>query len=184
MKREFRKSQLLTMHAALIALVLLSLVVPLYLSAFAAIAVLALISVVVSAEFLGFWHGCITGAFFGLVSLLAAIIVWTPLSFAFKNPLISVLPRVLIGAFSYLSYKGVTKISDKIPKLVAYAIGAIAGVVTNTVGVLGLLYAFYHGRAVGEAVVSWNFSRHNYFDKLAYRACRDRNRRPSNRRGA
>ena len=57
------------------------------------------------------------------------------------NPLVSVLPRVLIGIAAYYVYQGIYKISKKV-----YASGFVAGLigsVVNTAGVLGMIYVLY-----------------------------------------
>jgi len=148
------------MHAVLCALVLLFSLLPLYLNPVAVIAVVAILAVIVSAEFLGPLHGMITGAFFGLVSFVGSFIQPTLLSFAFHNPLISVVPRILIALSAYFASKGFMKISAKIPKPIAYGIGAAAGVITNTLLVLGLCYAFYPNKQLDPSTgtaMNWVF---------------------------
>ena len=63
--------------------------------------------------------GALVGLIFGVSSLLNAIIRNpSPVSFVFYNPLISILPRILIGITSYYAYKAVSKVSgDKLKKL-------------------------------------------------------------------
>ena len=68
------------------------------------------------------------------------------------NPIISVLPRVLIGIVAYYVYTGIHKLTKRI-----YLSGFIAGVVgslTNTIGVMGLIYILYADRymkSIGQA---------------------------------
>ncbi|MEW9124431.1 MAG: ECF transporter S component [Thermotaleaceae bacterium] len=70
--------------------------------------------------------GTIVGAIFGISSFLRAN---TPF---FANPIIAILPRLMIGFTSYYAYKW-TKSSIA---------AAIVGTLTNTVGVLALIFAF------------------------------------------
>lgn len=49
--------------------------------------------------------GAFIGLIFGLFSIFQAITNPTPVSFVFYNPLISILPRVLMGIMSYYVYK-------------------------------------------------------------------------------
>ena len=58
--------------------------------------------------------GALVGLIFGVSSLLNAILRnASPVAFVFYNPLISVLPRVLIGITSYYSYAAMKKMEDK-----------------------------------------------------------------------
>lgn len=49
--------------------------------------------------------GGLIGLIFGLFSIFQAITNPTPMSFVFLNPIVSVLPRVLIGIVTYYAYK-------------------------------------------------------------------------------
>lgn len=48
--------------------------------------------------------GMLVGLIFGIFSMIQAIMNPTPVSFVFLNPLVSLLPRVLIGLVAYYSY--------------------------------------------------------------------------------
>lgn len=146
--------------------------------------------------------GMLVGLIFGIFSLIRAITTPTIISPVFYNPLVSILPRVLIGLVSYYTFVAVKKMNKKtsiiilisiwlsvlaylsfsfakniglyssgsmsITKLVFSGIlvlitiiigwlsykklnhnaldlivGTIAGTLTNTVGVLGMIYVFY-----------------------------------------
>lgn len=85
--------------------------------------------------------GATIGLIFGLTSLWNAVTQPVLLSPLFINPLVSVLPRILIGIISYYVYQGIYKISKKV-----YLSGFIAGLIgslANTVGVLGMIYVLY-----------------------------------------
>lgn len=88
--------------------------------------------------------GATVGLIFGLTSLSRALVAPTIVSFLFINPLVSVLPRVLMGVFSYYIYVFVKKIIKK-EKLAAIITGA-AGSMLNTAGVLGMIYVLYAER--------------------------------------
>ncbi|WP_027309259.1 ECF transporter S component [Caloramator sp. ALD01] len=83
--------------------------------------------------------GAAIGLFFGLFSMFQAITNPTPTSFLFLNPIIAVLPRVLIGITTYYTYKAVP---GKI-KSIKYGVAAAVGTLTNTILVLGLIYLIY-----------------------------------------
>lgn len=85
--------------------------------------------------------GAIIGLIFGLTSLWSAISQPVSLSPLFINPLVSVLPRILIGIVAYYVYQSIYKITKKV-----YASGFIAGLlgsIVNTAGVLGMIYILY-----------------------------------------
>jgi uncharacterized membrane protein len=83
--------------------------------------------------------GISVGMIFGLFSIFQNLMNPTILSFAFLNPLVSVLPRMLIGVTAYYSYK-IPFIKNQIVRI---GIGAAVGALTNTVGVLGMIYVLY-----------------------------------------
>ena len=99
------------------------------------------IPVIIGAIIEGPVVGATIGLIFGLTSLWNAITQPVLLSPLFINPLVSVLPRILIGIIAYYVYQGVYKISKKV-----YASGFVAGIIgsiVNTAGVLGMIYILY-----------------------------------------
>jgi uncharacterized membrane protein len=92
------------------------------------------------------------GLIFGLFSLLqAAIAPNGPGDVVFTNPLISVLPRLLIGPVAWLVWVGL----KKLPAL-GLILAGIAGSVTNTVFVLGMmgLFKLYPWPMIGAVAVA------------------------------
>ena len=73
------------------------------------------------------------GLIFGVFSMIQAIMAPTVISFVFLNPLVAVLPRMLIGLTAYYTYK-MTKSATA---------SATIGTLTNTIGVLGMIYMLY-----------------------------------------
>ena len=99
------------------------------------------IPVIIGAIIEGPVVGATIGLIFGLTSLWNAMTQPTITSRFFLNPLVSILPRVLIGVVAYYVYQGIYKISKKV-----YAAGFMAGLIgslANTVGVLGMIYVLY-----------------------------------------
>lgn len=99
------------------------------------------IPVIIGAIIEGPVVGATIGLIFGLTSLWNAITQPVLLSPLFINPLVSVLPRILIGIVAYYVYQSVYKVSKKV-----YASGFIAGIIgslANTAGVLGMIYILY-----------------------------------------
>ena len=99
------------------------------------------IPVIIGAIIEGPVVGATIGLIFGLTSLWNAMTQPTITSIFFLNPLVSILPRALIGVVAYYVYQGIYKISKKV-----YAAGFMAGLIgslANTVGVLGMIYVLY-----------------------------------------
>ncbi len=94
------------------------------------------VPVILGALLEGLWCGTGIGAIFGLTSLILAATSGTGLDVFFTNPLISVLPRVLIGPIVYFCALGLRKI---LPVIIADAVSAFIGAMANSVLVLGAL---------------------------------------------
>lgn len=85
--------------------------------------------------------GSFVGLVFGLFSMYQNFTAPTPTSFMFWNPIIALVPRVLIGLVAYYAY---TFLKNKIKnKSISIAIAALCATLVNTVGVLSLTYLFY-----------------------------------------
>ena len=85
--------------------------------------------------------GLLVGGIFGVFSFLQSSI---PL---FKDPLVSVLPRLFIGVTAFYSYVALRKQSE----YVALVVAAVIGTLTNTVGVLGM--AMLRGYLTWEVII-------------------------------
>ncbi len=97
------------------------------------------IPVIIGAILEGPIVGLVAGLIFGVFSIIQNLTSPSILSFAFLNPLVSVLPRMLIGITTYYSYK-IPFIKNSVLKS---GISAAIGTLTNTVGVLGMIYLLY-----------------------------------------
>jgi uncharacterized membrane protein len=83
--------------------------------------------------------GIVVGGIFGVTALIkAATAPQGPIDVFFVNPLISVLPRLLVGLAAWAVYRA---FRGMLPAVAAVAAG-IAGSLTNSVFVLGALVAF------------------------------------------
>lgn len=97
------------------------------------------IPVIIGAIMEGPIVGGLVGLIFGIFSIYQAITAPTPVSFVFLNPLVSVLPRILIGITAYYSYKGINKLGNKKTIYLLYLIWAgisyylVRGLYTNIV---------------------------------------------------
>lgn len=97
--------------------------------------------------------GMVVGLIFGLTSMFRGMAGMAGVTgFVFINPLVSVLPRIFIGLVAYYSFKLAMKIVKN-----TYVSGLIAGgmaSITNTVGVLGMIYVLYaaeYAKALGQS---------------------------------
>lgn len=99
--------------------------------------------------------GMSIGFIFGATSLIRALTMPTVTSFAFINPLVSILPRLLIGLVAYYVYQLAAKITKN--SFVSGWIVGFIGSLVNTIGVLGMIYVLYGARyaeALGESAAA------------------------------
>ena len=105
--------------------------------------------------------GLITGLAMGIMAMVRAITQPSQLLSPFlANPVVAILPRILIGITAYYSYAGLRRLSQnhKQGEALSIAVGAAIGSLTNTVGVLGLLYLIYAQdifAAMGQSGTVW-----------------------------
>ena len=99
------------------------------------------IPVIIGAIIEGPVVGGIVGLVFGLFSIYQNITSPTALSPIFMNPIVAIIPRVLIGIVSYYVYKFMKQKFKNIK--IAYGASALCGTLTNTIGVLGLTYILF-----------------------------------------
>jgi uncharacterized membrane protein len=76
----------------------------------------------------GWPGGALIGLIFGVFSFL-----WSTVPL-FKDPLVSIVPRVFIGITAYLAYVGLRRFNDT----VALTVSAVVGTLTNSLLVLGM----------------------------------------------
>lgn len=101
------------------------------------------VTVIIAAIVLGTKEGAIIGGIWGMITFIRAFVAPTSViaPIVFTNPLVSVLPRILIGVVAaYVFHK---MLSRKLNQTVRMSIAGVLGSLTNTVLVLGLIYLFY-----------------------------------------
>lgn len=140
------KTNKLTLIGLLTALTILLGLTPLGYIPFGVIRVTTLhIPTIIGAIVSGPLVGGLVGLSFGLFSLFQNLTAPTSiLFFMFLNPLVSVLPRVLIGVgtgYLYIFFKKINFTSRVVPFIVGGS-----GAIINTVGVLGMAYIFFASR--------------------------------------
>ena len=97
------------------------------------------VPVIIGAVLEGPIVGLVIGFIFGLFSLLQGAIAPTgPSDTWFVNPLISILPRLFIGPVAWLAYRALQRVNETLALIIA----GIAGSLTNTILVLGMLGLF------------------------------------------
>ena len=85
--------------------------------------------------------GSLVGLVFGLFSMYQNFTAPGPTSFIFWNPIIALVPRVLIGITAYYIY---AFLKNKIKnKSISIGTASICATLVNTIGVLSLTYIFY-----------------------------------------
>ncbi len=100
------------------------------------------IIVITGAIVLGPAKGAILGGAWGILCLLrATAFLGIPIYNYFLNPVISVLPRILVGLFAGLVYK---MLKSRMRHAMAAVISAIVGSLTNTVFVISTLLFFLY----------------------------------------
>lgn len=101
------------------------------------------VTVIVAAIVLGTKEGAIVGGIWGIITFVRAFIAPTSIiaPIVFTNPLISVLPRILIGVVAALVFHRMLR--GKFNETVRMSIAGVLGTFTNTVLVLGLIFLFY-----------------------------------------
>ena len=101
------------------------------------------------------------GTIFGCCSFFLALIIANPV---FINPLISILPRIIIGVVAYLVFALISKLTKNsksafVKEVLPYSIGGAFGILTNTVCTIFMLWVFDQSSlaAVFTTIMSVNF---------------------------
>lgn len=117
-------------------------------------AFLLILIVTLAVQLEGLWVGVICSTGFGIFSFINSFMRPSLMAFCFQNPLISILPRFVMGFTTYFAFIGVKKLTansnkgfvkNQLPSIVS----ALIAVVTNTALVLGLM-ALGYGSIVPE----------------------------------
>jgi len=104
----------------------------------------------------GILEGPIIGAFIGLVfglsSFYTAAVSPLPIAFAFLNPLVSVLPRILVGVVAYYVCHSLDKALGSKRTVISIGVSAVLSTTANTVGVLGMIYILYAKKYIASLI--------------------------------
>lgn len=113
------------------------------------------IPVIVGACLLGPKAGGVLGGLFGITSVVKATIQPNIMSFVFTpfysfspefsgnwmSLIVAILPRILIGVVAGLVFQGLVKLIRN--QTVSLAVAGVLGAMTNTIGVMGLIYLLF-----------------------------------------
>ncbi|RRK09829.1 ECF transporter S component [Lactiplantibacillus garii] len=136
--------------AVLMAIIIIQNIVPFF--GYIPIAGLSLttihITVIIAAVILGPRDGALIGGIWGLIDWIRAFVAPTSAlaPIVFTNPLVSVVPRVLIGVMAGWLFIWFNR--RKQPTL-GLTLAGVAGSLTNTILVLGLIGTLYRNQAAG-----------------------------------
>lgn len=90
----------------------------------------------------GLIPGLGVGLVFGATSLIQTAMATGGANPFFLNPMVSIVPRLLIPVFTWAIVK-LLDLIPKMPKVISGTIGAAVGTFTNTFFVMGAIYIFY-----------------------------------------
>lgn len=124
------------------------------------------IPVILGACLFGPKMGAVLGGLFGITSVIRATLTPTLTSFVFTpfyslspqfhgswmSLVVAIVPRILIGVAAGLVFQGVVKIVRQ--DAVAFVVAGFAGSITNTIGVMGLIYLLFgeqYAAAAGQS---------------------------------
>jgi len=144
----------LTIYAMLTALIIIMTFTPLgYITTPALAITLIHLPVIVAAVTLGIPGGVSMGLVWGVTCLIKAVVAPpSPLEgIVFRNPLVSVLPRVLAGYLAGLNFWALSRGGRDVKTALAAGAAALGGALANTLATLSMLYVLYHAEiGLGE----------------------------------
>lgn len=121
---------------------------------------LGLIPVLVAAQLKGPKVGAAVGLIFGLTSMTLALIAAAsmPIARVTVNPLVSVVPRILVGVVCGGVYKLSARNAVSKPRRIFNSVAAtLSGIITNTALYLGMFLAFAYGRTFEETTIDFKW---------------------------
>ena len=121
---------------------------------------LGLIPVLVAAQLKGPKVGAAVGLVFGLTSMTLALIAAAsmPIARVTVNPLVSVVPRILVGVVCGGVYKLSARNAVSKPRRIFNSVPAtLSGIITNTALYLGMFLAFAYGRTFEETTIDFKW---------------------------
>ena len=162
MNKTFKiKTRDIAIAAIFLSLILIFVLVPMPNPLGVSMAFVPLIAVILAADVQGFGMGIFAGTAFGVASLCNAFLHPSLLAPIFYNPLVSIVPRMIIPVTAYYSFKLMKKLlkkrSEDTSTYVASTVSSVVAVVTNTTLVLLMMAAFNFGKTFEGTVINAAF---------------------------
>ena len=155
------KTHDIAIAAIFLSLILIFVLVPMPTPLGVSMAFIPLIAVILAADVQGFGMGLFAGTAFGVASLINSFLHPTLMAPIFHNPLVSIVPRMIIPITAYFSFKLFKKLlgkrSDDASTYIASTVSSVVAVVTNTGLVLSMMAAFNFGKTFGSTVINAAF---------------------------
>ena len=155
------KTRDIAIAAIFLSLILIFVLVPIQTPLGVSMAFVPLIAVILAADVQGFGMGLFAGTAFGVASLINAFLHPSLLAPMFYNPMVSIVPRMIIPVTTYFSFKLIKKLlkkrSDDASTFVASTVSSVVAVVTNTGIVLSMMAAFNFGKTFGSTAINAAF---------------------------
>lgn len=154
---------MLAIDAILATLIVIFTIIPISIGP-VRLAFLMLLPVLIACQIERFGTAIFAGIFLGVMSLVSALVMPTPLSGLFYNPLVSIFPRFMIAVIGWWGFKLISKLMNaimpdklKLGFTVSSILSAVLGVVTNTGLVVAMVWAFFNGKEVGGMIIDGVF---------------------------
>jgi len=155
------KTHDIAIAAIFLSLILIFVLVPIQTPIGVSMAFIPLIAVILAADVQGFGVGLFAGTAFGVASLINAFLHPSLMAPMFYNPLVSIVPRMVIPITTYFSFKLMKKLlrkrSDDASTFIASTVSSVVAVVTNTGLVLAMMAAFNFGKTFGSVEINAAF---------------------------
>ncbi len=155
------KTRDIAIAAIFLSLILIFVLVPMPTPLGVSMAFVPLIAVILAADVQGFGMGLFAGTAFGVASLCNAFLHPSLLAPIFYNPMVSIVPRMVIPVTAYFSFKLVKKLlkkrSEDTSTYIASTVSSVVAVVTNTSLVLSMMAAFNFGKTFESTTINAAF---------------------------
>ena len=155
------KTRDIAIAAIFLSLILIFVLVPMPTPLGVSMAFVPLIAVILAADVQGFGMGLFAGTAFGVASLCNAFLHPSLLAPIFYNPLVSIVPRMVIPITAYFSFKLMKKLlkkrSEDTSTYIASTVSSVVAVITNTSLVLSMMAAFNFGKTFEGTVINAAF---------------------------
>lgn len=156
MKKVFSDTGRLTFMGVMLAMTIIFVMATVIPSFTVSVAVAMFLPTILTGIVLGPAAGGIMGLLAGTATLLRALLLpLSPFDYFFIHPLVSIFPRIFIGIASYYAFTLMKK-GFKTNDTISSSIAAAAGMLTNTLLVIGMLYVVY-GQKMVEAMGGMSF---------------------------